>query len=228
MKKAVAIGAISASLLGGAAVGAMLGTPALVGAQDAPTTEAPTTEVPAPEVAAPEQAGGWVRQALDELVADGTLTAEQADAVATKLAEAKPERGPGGPGHGRHGKGPGFEAAATALGIEPSELMQQLRDGKTIAQVAADKGVDVQTVIDAMVAELSTHLDEEVAEGDLTQEEADARKAEATERITTMVNEGMPAGGPMGRGGKGHDHDDDAMPDDDTSEAPPTSETPGD
>ena len=159
MKKAVAIGAISASLLGGAAVGAMLGTPALVGAQDAPTTEAP-----APDASAPDQAGGWVRQALDELVADGTLTTEQADAVANKLAESRPERGPGGPGHGRRGKGPGLEAAATALGIEPSELMTQLRDGKTIAQVAADKGVDVQTVIDAMVADMSTHLDEEVAE----------------------------------------------------------------
>ncbi len=220
MKKAVAIGAISASLLGGAAVGAMLGTPALVGAQDAPTTEAP-----APEASAPDQAGGWVRQALDELVADGTLTTEQADAVANKLAESRPERGPGGPGHGRHGKGPGLEAAATALGIEPSELMTQLRDGKTIAQVAADKGVDVQTVIDAMVADLSTHLDEEVAEGDLTQEEADARKAEATERITEMVNNGMPAGGPMGRGGKGH-HDDDAT-DEGAVEAPTTEDTQG-
>ncbi|MCB1248224.1 MAG: hypothetical protein KDB36_02385 [Acidimicrobiales bacterium] len=223
MKKAVAIGAISASLLAGAAVGGMLGTPALVGAQDAPTTEAP-----APDASAPEQARDWVRQALDDLVADGTLTTEQADAVANKLAESRPERGPGGPGgpgHGRHGKGPGLEAAATALGIEPSELMTQLRDGKTIAQVAADKGVDVQTVIDAMVADMSTHLDEEVAEGDLTQEEADARKAEATERITEMVNNGMPAGGPMGRGGKGH-HDDDA-PDDGAVEAPTTEDTQG-
>lgn len=221
MKKAVAIGAISASLLGGAAVGAMLGTPALVGAQDAPTTEAP-----APDAAAPEQAGGWVRQALDELVADGTITAEQADAVATKLADSRPERGPGGPGRGRHGKGPGLEAAATALGIEPSELMQQLRDGKTIAQVAAERGVDVQTVIDAMVAELSTHLDEKVAAGDLTQEEADARKAEATERISEMVNNAMPAGGPMGRGGKGH-HDDEATTDDGAAEAPTTDDTQG-
>ena len=200
MKKAVAIGAISASLLGGAAVGAVLGAPTLVGAQDDP----PAGAAPAEE--APEAPGQWVRDALDELVQDGTISTEQADAVATKLAESRPPRPEGGR-HGRrgHGRGAGMEAAAAALGMEPVELMQELRDGKTIAQVATARGVEVGTVIDAMVAEASTRLDEAVAEGHLTQEEADEKKAELTERITDVVNNGTPERGP-------HDHDDEAAP----------------
>lgn len=86
--------------------------------------------------------------------------------------------------------------------------MSQLADGSTIAEIAATQGVDVQTVVDAMVAEVGAHLDEEVTEGDLTQEEADAALAEATTEITTMVNDGwtFPAGMGDGHGGMGHGH----------------------
>src|SRR6516165_7614359 len=51
--------------------------------------------------------------------------------------------------------GPGgdlLEAAATALHLTPDQLRQKLSDGKTtIADVAHQQGVDVNTVIDAMV-----------------------------------------------------------------------------
>jgi hypothetical protein len=62
--------------------------------------------------------------------------------------------------------------------------------------------VDVQVVIDALVAEAEAHLDEKVAEGGLTQEEADERLAEITEQITDRVNDGG------GRGGKGKQQED--------------------
>jgi lipoate-protein ligase A len=57
-------------------------------------------------------------------------------------------------------------------------------------------------VIDALVAEFKAHLDEEVASGEHTQEEADQKLAKATERITDMVNNGRPEGG-RGPGGRG-------------------------
>ena len=60
----------------------------------------------------------------------------------------------------------------------------------------------MQTVIDAMVAEAKTRLDEKVAAGELTQEEADQKLAELTERITDSVNNGMPARGDHGPGGR--------------------------
>ncbi|MEI6401842.1 MAG: hypothetical protein WCP59_06605, partial [Actinomycetota bacterium] len=90
------------------------------------------------------------------------------------------------------GRGRIAETAATALGMTVGELRTELQAGKTIAQVAADQGVDVQDVIDALVAEAKAHLDEEVASGEHTQAEADAKLAEITARITDRVNNGKP------------------------------------
>lgn len=107
--------------------------------------------------------------------------------------------------HGPHGRG--LQAAADAIGISIEDLRAALVDGQTLAQVAEANGVDVQVVIDAMVAEAEEHLAEKVASGDLTQEEADARLAEITERITERVNsnEPPPRGERGPRGPRGED-----------------------
>ena len=49
--------------------------------------------------------------------------------------------------------------------MEPSALAQELKGGKTIAQVAQEKGVDVNTVIDAMVAPVKERITKFVNEG---------------------------------------------------------------
>lgn len=140
-----------------------------------------------------------IRTELQNLVDDGTITAAQADAVAADLATALPDRGPGGhggpwggPGEHRRG-GPGFdgEVLAGLLNIDVDTLRADLRDGKTVAEIASDQGVDVQTVIDSLVAEVKSHLDLSVQNGRLTQEEADAKLADATTRITDFVNNGF-------------------------------------
>jgi len=77
------------------------------------------------------------------------------------------------------------------------------RNPKTLAQVAQDQNVDVQTVIDAMVAEATAHIDQEVQEGELTAEEANEGKANLQDRITRLVNEGKSTiQGPRGHGPK--------------------------
>ena len=43
--------------------------------------------------------------------------------------------------------------AAETIGVEPSELREALRDGKSVSEVAEEHGVDPQAVIDALVAE---------------------------------------------------------------------------
>jgi uncharacterized protein (DUF433 family) len=60
---------------------------------------------------------------------------------------------------GMHGRGPGLDAAAKAIGISTNDLLAQLKSGKTIADVAKAKGVSVQKVIDAMVAAAKTEFD---------------------------------------------------------------------
>ncbi len=165
---------------------------------------------------------------LDEEVASGEHTQAEADA---KLAEFKtrvtdmvnnvrPARGPEGRGHG----GPKLEAAAKVLGVTAEELKTELAT-KSLADIAKAKGIDIAKVTDALIAEFKAHLDEEVASGEHTQAEADAKLAEFTTRVADMVNNVRPARGPEGRGqegrgprghggpGMGHGPDDgDAMP----------------
>ena len=187
---------LAAGLAAGGAAGLVVAVPAVSGAQSTSTTAvdgSTTTDTGRPDP------GTHVNDALAPLVSDGTITQEQADKVAEALKDAMPQGGRGG-GMGRGG--PGLDAAATALGITADELRTELEGGTTIAEVAAAKGVDVQTVIDAMVAQAKTHLDEEVAAGEHTQEEADQKLADLTERITDSVNNGMPARGDHGPGGQ--------------------------
>ncbi len=188
---------LAAGLAAGGAAGLVVAVPAVSGAQSTSTTtvdgSTATTDTGRPDP------GTRVNDALAPLVSDGTISQEQADKVAEALKDAMPMGGRGGGmGHG----GQGLDAAATALGITADELRTELEAGTTIAQVASDKGVDVQTVIDAMVAQAKTHLDEEVAAGEHTQEEADQKLADMTERITDSVNNGMPARGDHGPGGR--------------------------
>ena len=79
--------------------------------------------------------------------------------------------------------------------------MAQLRDGATLAEIA---GSETDALIASLVADVEEKLDEAVANGRITQEEADEKLAEATERITTFVNEGpQRPGGGGGRPGPG-------------------------
>jgi hypothetical protein len=89
---------------------------------------------------------------------------------------------------GRHGfghHGPGLEVAAEAIGITEDELATELRSGKSIADVAKANDVDVQKVIDALVAEEKARLED--AEETLT--------ARVTERVNgTGGRKGGPGG----------------------------------
>jgi hypothetical protein len=77
-----------------------------------------------------------------------------------------------------------------------------------MAEVAQANGVDVQTVVDAIVADISARIDEAVANGRLTQAEADEKKAELPERVTARVNGERPEGAPEGPPPPGGDEQD--------------------
>lgn len=191
-KRTAVAAAMAAGLLGGGAAGAILGTAGVSGAQETTTTTAVEQESERSERPDPS---ARLAEVLAPLVEAGTIDQAQADAVIAALLEARPDRGHG---RGEH-LGRGLEAAAEALGMSTSELRTALRDDQTIAQVAESRDVEVQVVIDAMVAELEEHLAEKVASGDRTQEEADQLLERGTERITDLVNNGRPERG-EGRG----------------------------
>ena len=145
-----------------------------------------------------------VQTVIDAMVAAATERLETAiDELPDKMAEVVereglPDRGPGGPGRGHFGAG--LDAAAEAIGIESEELRTALRDGQTIAEVAEANDVDVQTVIDALVADAEAALDEAVSNDRLTEDQAAEIKENLPDRIEAMVN----GEGPFGhRGGPG-------------------------
>jgi polyhydroxyalkanoate synthesis regulator phasin len=154
------------------------------------TTDATDTVDPAADP------GTHLRELLQGLVDDGTITADQADKVAEYLVENRPERGDHGDRRGGH-RGPGRdgEVVAGLIGIDVDTLRTELRNGKSVAEIAEANGVDPQTVIDALVDEASGHLDLAVTDGRLTADEAAQALDRMTERITARVNGERPARG---------------------------------
>ena len=114
----------------------------------------------------------------------------------------------GGPG-GNHGFNSSetvsdLSVVAKAIGISQADLQTALDGGQTVAAVAKAHNVAAQTVIDALVADGQSEVAADVTAGRLTQAQADAQKAQVTQRATDQVN-GTMTGGPMGGpGGFGH------------------------
>jgi hypothetical protein len=93
-------------------------------------------------------------------------------------------------------------AASKVLGITEAELKTELEAGKSVADVAKAKNIDLATVKAALLAEAKAHIDAEVAAGKHTAAEGAAKLAEVTSRIDTMLTTaGLPARGPHGKGG---------------------------
>jgi uncharacterized protein (DUF433 family) len=54
--------------------------------------------------------------------------------------------------------------AAKTLGMTPAELLTELKSGKSIADVASERDVPVQDVIDALVDEVVANASERITE----------------------------------------------------------------
>lgn len=175
-----------------------------------------------------------LQEILQPLIDDGTITQEQADKVIAALEAARPE-GPkmGGPMGGRHVfMGGGLDVIADTLGITTDDVVAALKDGQSLADLAVSKGKTAQDVIDAIVGEATTRINEKVAAGGLTQDEADKIIADVTEHATEFVNNAPTAGpwvdGPkmgrpwMGGPGFGHGRDLDGDSDDAASDTTET------
>ncbi|MEJ7845608.1 MAG: hypothetical protein WKF93_08180 [Acidimicrobiales bacterium] len=200
--RSLAVAGISAGLLVGGAAGLTLTLPGTAGAQDVgdeATTETTADEAGADDTAEREAAAeARLREALAPLVDDGTISAEQADAVAATLAAELPGRG-----HHRPGAGIALDAVAEVLGTDEDALREELRGGATVGELADAADVERQAVIDAIVAAATERAAEAVADGRLTQAEADEHLARLAERLPELLDAELPGGG-RGPDGGGH------------------------
>ena len=133
---------------------------------------------------------------LDADVKAGRLTQEQADEIKRHRDESGAVLG--GPGifrhhigprigrfHGGPGHGPGdiFDAAADALGISQEKLFEQLRDGKSLAEIAKANGKSMDDVKAAVRKAVKAELDEAVENGPLTRAQADEMLDHLVDRL---------------------------------------------
>ncbi len=150
------------------------------------------------------------------------VPASAQDTTAPTVQSATPDGNRPEHGDRRMGAKPSSAAVAAVLGMTEEEVHTARHEGKTLAVLASEKGVDVQKVIDAMVADASTRLDQAVTDGKLTQAEADAKKAELPAKMTERVNSTPPAGGRGPGGPGGHRGDRDATPPAEAGSTPTT------
>jgi lambda repressor-like predicted transcriptional regulator len=97
-----------------------------------------------------------------------------------------------------------FDTIAEALGLTPNELFAQLHDeGKSVSQIADEKGIDIQTVRDALnasrVEAQRQAIEQAVQDGKMSQEQADWL-LEGLDKGFYGGGRGMGRGGHMGMG----------------------------
>jgi hypothetical protein len=141
---------------------------------------------------------------IDAAVAAGKITKAQGEAMKQRAAQGGvPFLGGGGhhrggPGFGHHG-GASLGAAAKYLGLTEAELRTQLESGKTLAQIAKDKGKTADGLKKALTDATKIKLDAAVKAGTITQAQADEILKRTTEHLDDLVN------GTLGpHGGRGH------------------------
>jgi len=76
---------------------------------------------------------------------------------------------------------------AEVLGVDTDEVFAALEGGDTLAEFVASHGGDVEDVVDAFVAERQNALDQAVADGRLTEEQAAARVEHMRAQVTSAL-----------------------------------------
>ncbi len=141
-------------------------------------------------------------ETIDEAVAEGRLTEEQAERLRERAQDG------GFPFHRRPHRAGGhiLDAAADVLEMEKDDLVAELREGNSLADVAAAQDIGVDDFKAQLLAEVQADIDAKVADGTITQEQADRLSEGLEERIDNIVNaqpdEGG-FGGPRRHGGFG-------------------------
>jgi polyhydroxyalkanoate synthesis regulator phasin len=144
-----------------------------------------------------QQAVTKIVEKLQGLVDDGTISADQAQAVAEALAEGFR------PGGHRGHRGPNLGAVAGFLEMEVEDFRAALQEYDTLADLAAANGSSAEELIDFLVSKADERLAQAVENGRIDQAEADEKLVEIEEKITEMVNSEIPEPGDrQGRPGR--------------------------
>ncbi|CAM3724386.1 hypothetical protein COLU111180_05160 [Cohnella lubricantis] len=141
--------------------------------------------------------------AITGFATGGSVSADAADSAGAAALEHplyhSEERGQSVQIMAEEGK-KGNETLLTLLKIDADTLHKELQAGKSLAEIAKEKGVDRQKVIDLLVAQQQARLAEAVKSGKLTQEQA----AKWSEGIQERTEKFVDRKGPLMRQRHGH------------------------
>ncbi len=143
---------------------------------------------------------------IDQMVKDGKLTQTEADQLKQKVSQGVangnlPGFGPGFRGGKGFGFGGGFGMGrggmmnlgpaefAKALGMNTQDLITELQSGKSIADVAKEKNVDINKVKQTVISDYKAQLDTAVKNNKMTQAQEDQAIQNLTQRLDTIVNQ---------------------------------------
>ena len=130
--------------------------------------------------------------ALSGLVSNGTITLSQADAINKSLADARTaNKVVMDKNHAAK-----LAVITSTLGITEEALKTRMKAGDSLATIA---GANKDALIAALVASKTKEINDAMAAGKITADQATKMKANLTTRVTEMVNSPRPPRGPKGQ-----------------------------
>ena len=140
--------------------------------------------------------GAEVASVLAALVAKGTITQAQSDAITAALVAAdaaKPAKPLDADNQAR------LTLISSTIGVDAATIKTRLTAGETLAAIA---GAKKDALIAALVAEETKRIDAAVTAGKLTAAQATTLKSTLTAHVTTEVNSVRPMGPKGGEKGE--------------------------
>lgn len=136
---------------------------------------------------------------IAQAVADGKITQEQADKLLERLAEMADRAMDRDLGrlivdHPLAVRGLRIlsDTLAEMADLETGDILSAVRDGKTLADIAIENGLDPDAVVQAALAATSETLQESVTNSAITQDQADKLLAQAQELYPKAMTAALP------------------------------------
>jgi len=108
-----------------------------------------------------------------------------------------------GPGAGLgRAYGSMMDSVSKLLGMDPAEVRTERQSGKSLSQIAESKGVTEDKLVDSIVEQRKAHLNQAVADGMMTEEQAEYCEENVEQRVKDSVAR-TTVGPADGRGSKG-------------------------
>jgi hypothetical protein len=132
-------------------------------------------------------------QTVDQAVQSGKLTTAQAAKIKDAISNGKLGALRRFIGRARLRVAIGLrmqivKSAATAINIQPSELRSELKSGKSIADVAQEHNVSIDTVKTQITNDVKAKLDQAVKNGKISQQREDSALARLQANLDKIVN----------------------------------------